>query len=59
MHDTHLQYRGLVDPLSVDVGLGVSAAWCDGDDALGVSDDAVPRLHVGSEQLQGLTLRVR
>lgn len=53
----HLQDRGLVDADVVDVGLRVPAARRDGDDALGVRDDAVPGHHVGPVQRQALGLR--
>lgn len=55
----YLKDGGLVDPLSVDVGLGVPGARRDSHYPLGVGDDAVSWLDVGSEQLERLPVPVR
>lgn len=57
-NESHLQYGGLVNALSVDEGVGVPRARGDRDDALRVGDDAMARLDVGPEQLQRLAARV-
>ena len=54
----HLQYGGLVDALSVDVGLGLASARRHRHDALRVRDHAVARVHVMSRQLQALAARL-
>lgn len=51
------QYGGLVYSLSVDVGVGVGVAWRQRRDAVRARYDAVPRLYVGTVQLQGNAVR--
>lgn len=43
----------LVDPLAVDVGVGVRVAWSERRDPVGVGDDAMTRLDMGAVQLKG------
>lgn len=50
----YLQYCGLEYPLSVDVRFGVPTTGRHSDDALGVSDNAMPRLDVGPVELKAL-----
>lgn len=55
---THLKNGGFVYTLSADVGLCVSTARCHCDNALRVCYHTMPRLDVGTEQLQWLALRM-
>ena len=53
-----LEDGGLVDPLSVDVGLGLASARGHRHDALRVRDDAVARVDVMAGQLETLAARL-